>query len=111
MNHARYIAPLLGLALAASAAPGWCADAAPAAAPARASFCGTVRIEPHHCVIVHPMQVGQPDYDISSASPAPTNGELIGGSGTVRKTSVCNEKYVALAKVTWKKADVCALGD
>jgi hypothetical protein len=95
------------MALALLAGVTATAEAAPA--PDRVSFCGRVLAEPHHCLIVRPLQVGKPNYDISRTSPAPPVGKLIGGTGAPRKTSVCNEKYVALSDVKWKLVDVCAL--
>ena len=104
----------IGLALLASAgtlaqSPSSMGGSAMKMPAATASFCGTVvKLSERGCIGVKPSLVDQPTYEITSATPKPTIGMLIAGSGTTGGASFCMQG-AHLAGITWQRTQACPL--
>jgi hypothetical protein len=92
----------------AQAESGRSTPAAPAASQ-HGSFCGVVvKLAEGSCIGVKASAADQPLYDITSAKPAPTAGQIIAGSGTPGGMSFCMEG-IHLTQITWHAVAACPL--
>ncbi|HLY04708.1 MAG TPA: hypothetical protein VKR31_03070 [Rhizomicrobium sp.] len=106
---------LLGLISGATLAQsgGSASPPASAAGPTKnVSFCGTVvKLTEDGCIGVRSSGIeGVRLYEITSASPKPSTGELIIGTGTPGGASMCTEG-THLTDVKWSKAAACPLAN